>query len=47
MFFSLENLKILRSCEQIKGEKKPVRKTSARMFKKLGINSKKLPSEKL
>ena len=46
MFFSLENLKILRSCEQIKGAKKPVRKTSARMLETLGINNKKLPSEK-
>ena len=46
MFFSLENLKILRSCEQIKGAKKPVRKTSARMLEILGINNKKLTSVK-
>ena len=32
MFFSLEDLKILKSFEQMKGAKKPVRNTSARIF---------------
>ena len=32
MFFSLEYLKSLKSWEQIKGAKKPVRKTSASIF---------------
>ena len=46
MFLSLEDLKILKSCEQNKGAKKPERKTSASMFWTLGINSKKALSEK-
>ena len=46
MLFSLENLKIVKSWEQIKGAKNPVRKTSARIFWTLGIKSKKLLSEK-
>ena len=46
MLFSLENLKSLKSCEQIKGAKKPVRKTSAKIFWTLVIKSKKLLSEK-
>ena len=41
-----ENLNILKSWEQIKGAKKPVRKTSAKIFLKPGINIKKLLSEK-
>ena len=44
--FFFENLNILTSWEQIKGAKKPVRKTSAKIFLKLGIKSKKVPSEK-
>ena len=44
--FLLENLNILISWEQIKGAKKPVRKTSAKIFLTLGINSKKVLSEK-
>ena len=32
VFFSLEDLKILKSFEQMKGAKKPVRNTSARIF---------------
>ena len=41
VFFSLEDLKVLKSCEQIKGAKKPVRKTSARIFWALGMKSNK------
>ena len=44
--FLLENLNILKRWEQIKGAKKPVRKTSAKIFLTLGINNKKLLSEK-
>ena len=44
--FLLENLNILKSWEQKKGAKKPVRKTSAKIFWKLGIKSKKVLSEK-
>ena len=44
--FSLEDLKILNNWEQKKGAKNPVRKTSAKIFLKLGINIKKLLSEK-
>ena len=39
VFFSLEDLKILKSFEQMKGAKKPVRKTSARIFWALGMKS--------
>ena len=46
MLFSLDDFKSLKSWEQIKGAKKPVRKTSAKMFWILGTNSKKVPSEK-
>ena len=42
----LENLKSLKSREQITGAKKPVRKTSARIFWRLGINNIKELSEK-
>jgi hypothetical protein len=42
---SLENLKIFKSWEQIKGAKKPVRKISAKIFLTLGIKSKKVLSE--
>ncbi len=41
VFFSLEDLKILKSCEQMKGAKKPVRKTSATIFWTLGMKSNK------
>ena len=44
--FLLENLNILISWEQIKGANKPVKKTSAKIFLTLGINSKKVLSEK-
>ena len=44
--FFFENLNILTSWEQIKGAKKPVRKTSAKIFWILGINNKKVISEK-
>ena len=44
--FLLENLNILKSWEQIKGAKKPVKKTSAKIFLTLGINSRKVLSEK-
>ena len=44
--FLLENLNIIKSWEQIKGAKSPVRKTSAKIFVTLGINIKELPSEK-
>jgi len=44
--FLLENLNILKSWEQIKGAKKPVKKTSAKIFLILGINIKELLSEK-
>ena len=44
--FLLENLNILKSWEQIKGAKKPVKKTSAEIFLILGINIKDLLSEK-
>ena len=43
--FLLEYLKILKSLEQIKGAKKPVRKTSAKIFFRLGIKINKLPLE--
>ena len=46
VLFSLENLKSLKSWEQIRGAKKPVRKTSATIFFKLGINNKKELYEK-
>ena len=46
VFFSAEDLKILKSWEQIKGAKNHVRKTSARIFWTLGINSKKVLSGK-
>ena len=45
VFFSLEDLKILKSFEQMKGAKKPVRKTSARIFWALGMKIKKEPFE--
>ena len=44
--FLFENLNILKSWEQIKGAKKPVKKTSAKIFLILGINIKELLSEK-
>jgi len=44
--FLCENLNILKSWEQIKGAKNPVKKTSAKIFLRLGINIKKLVSEK-
>ena len=44
--FLLENLNILKSWEQIKGAKKPVKKTSAKIFLTPGINIKELLSEK-
>ena len=44
--FLLENLNILKKCEQIKGAKKPVKKTSAKIFLILGIKNKELLSEK-
>ena len=44
--FLLENLNILKSWEQKKGAKKPVRKTSAKIFWTLGITIKKVISEK-
>ena len=44
--FLLENLNILKSWEQIKGAKKPVRKTSAKIFLTLGRTGKKVLSEK-
>ena len=44
--FLLENLNILKSWEQIKGAKKPVKKTSARIFLILGIKNKELLSKK-
>ena len=44
--FLFENLNIINSWEQIKGANKPVRKTSAKVFFKPGINNKKDPSEK-
>ena len=43
--FLLENLKILKSWEHIKGAKKPVKKTSAKIFLTLGIKIKELISE--
>ena len=43
--FLLENLNILKSWEQIKGAKKPVKKTSAKIFLTLGIKIKELISE--
>ena len=46
LLFSLEDLKILKIREQIKGANKPVRKTSASIFWTLGIKSKKVLSEK-
>ena len=44
--FLLENLNILKKWEQIKGARKPVKKTSAKIFFMLGIKNKKLISEK-
>ena len=44
--YLLENLNNLKSFEQIKGAKKPVRKTSAKIFWALGKKSVKVPSEK-
>ncbi len=44
--WSLEDFKSLKSWEQNKGAKKPVRKTSAKIFLIPGINSKELLSEK-
>ena len=44
--FFFENLNTHTSWEQIKGAKRPVRKTSAKIFWTLGINSKKVLSEK-
>ena len=44
--FLLENLKILKSCEQIKGANKPVKKTSAKIFLTPEIKNKELLSEK-
>ena len=44
--FVLENLNILKSWEQKKGAKKPVKKTSAKIFLILGINIRELLSEK-
>jgi len=44
--FLLENWNILKSWEQIKGAKKPVKKTSAKIFLTLEINIKELISEK-
>ena len=46
MLLSLENLKSFKSLEQIKGAKKPVRKTSAKIFLTLGKYNKKLLSGK-
>ena len=45
--FLLWSLKRLKSWEQIKGAKSPVRKTSAKIFWRLGISIKKVLSEKL
>ena len=42
----LKDLNILKSWVQIKGAKKPVKKTSAKIFLTLGINIKELLSEK-
>ena len=44
--FLAEDIKSLKSWEQIKGAKKPVRNTSAKMFWRLGIKSKIVLSEK-
>ena len=46
-FSPIQDLKSLKSWEQIKGANNPVRKTSARIFWTLGIKTKKLLSEKL
>ena len=46
MLLPLKDLMSLKSWEQIKGAKKPVRKTSARIFWTPGINNKKALSEK-
>ena len=46
MLFSFEDLKILKSWEQIKGAKKPVRKTSVRIFWTAGIRKRKGLSDK-
>ena len=46
LLFYFSNLKILKSWEQIKGAKNPVRKTSAKIFWTLGINIRKALSEK-
>ena len=43
--FLFENLNILKSWEQIKGAKKPVKKTSDKIFLTLGIKIKELISE--
>ena len=45
--FLLENLNILKSWEQIKGAKKPVKKTCDKILLTLGIKIKALPSDKL
>ena len=44
--FLPEDLKIVNNLEQIKGAKKPVRKTSVKIFLALEIKNKKLLSEK-
>ena len=44
--FLIENLNILKSWEQIKGAKKPVKKTSAKIFLTPGIKIKELLYEK-
>ena len=44
--FLLENLNNLKSCEQIKGANRPVKKTSAKIFFTPEINIKELLSEK-
>ena len=44
--FLPEDIKSLKIWEQIKGAKKPVRNTSAKMFWRVGIKSNKVLSEK-
>ena len=46
VLFSLDDLNSLTNWEQMKGAKNPVRKTSARIFWKLGIKRKKVLTEK-
>ena len=46
MFFPLYDLKSFKSWEQINGENKPVRKTSAKIFFMFGVKSKKLSYER-